>query len=92
MHNGYFKTLKQVVHFYNTRDLKPVCPSDDGDYDVYQALAEDCWPAPEVSENVVGAPLMGNLGLTGEEEDALVAFMEAMSDGYATPDVEENAD
>jgi cytochrome c peroxidase len=24
-HNGYFKTLKEIVHFYNTRDVKPVC-------------------------------------------------------------------
>jgi cytochrome c peroxidase len=23
MHNGYFKTLKDVVHFYNTRDVEP---------------------------------------------------------------------
>ena len=26
MHNGYFKTLKGVVNFYNTRDVKPACP------------------------------------------------------------------
>ena len=25
MHNGYFKTLKGLVHFYNTRDTKPAC-------------------------------------------------------------------
>ena len=25
-HNGYFKSLKGIVNFYNTRDVKPVCP------------------------------------------------------------------
>ena len=24
-HNGYFKSLKAIVHFYNTRDAKPAC-------------------------------------------------------------------
>jgi cytochrome c peroxidase len=24
-HNGYFKSLKGIVHFYNTRDAKPAC-------------------------------------------------------------------
>jgi cytochrome c peroxidase len=78
MHNGYFKSLKQVVNFYNTRDTKPVC---DGDYDVYQAMDEGCWPAPEVAENV-NTDELGDLGLTDEEEDALVVWMQAMSDGY----------
>ena len=45
-HNGYFKSLEGIVHFYNTRDVLPTCT---GDYTEAQALAEDCWPAPEVS-------------------------------------------
>jgi cytochrome c peroxidase len=83
MHNGYFKTLKQVVHFYNTRDVKPRC-EDLGivDATVDDAMANDCWPKPEVEANVVGMPLMGNLELTDQEEDDLVALMKAMSDGY----------
>lgn len=82
MHNGYFKTLKQVVHFYNTRDAKARCESL-GIYDatVDVAMANDCWPAPEVEANLEVAR-MGNLGMTEAEEDALVVWMEAMSDGY----------
>jgi cytochrome c peroxidase len=82
MHNGYFKTLKQVVHFYNTRDVKDRC-EDLGIYDatVDVAIANNCWPAPEVEANL-NTTLLGNLGLTEEEEDALVALMQAMSDGY----------
>ena len=43
-HNGYFKTLEGIVHFYNTRDIKPTCP---GAYTEVQARAANCWPAPE---------------------------------------------
>jgi cytochrome c peroxidase len=77
-HNGYFKTLEGIVHFYNTRDVKPVCP---GPYTEAEALAADCWPAPEVAANVNTAEL-GDLGLTPDEEAAIVAFLKALSDGY----------
>ena len=86
MHNGYFKSLKSVVHFHNTRDVKSSCESF-GIYDATEAvaLANDCWPYPEVAENV-NTDQLGNLGLTDEEEDALVAFMLTMSDGYLEMD------
>jgi cytochrome c peroxidase len=60
MHNGYFKSLKDVVHFYNTRDVAG-------------------WPPPEVAANV-NKTEMGNLGLTGAEEDAIVEFMKTLTD------------
>jgi cytochrome c peroxidase len=41
-HNGYFKTLEGIVHFYNTWDVKSECP---GPYTEAEALAADCWPA-----------------------------------------------
>ncbi|MDH4031811.1 MAG: cytochrome C, partial [Chromatiales bacterium] len=77
-HNGYFKSLEGIVHFYNTRDVKPECP---GRYTEAQALAEDCWPPPEVAENV-NTDELGDLGLTPEEEAAIVAFLKTLSDGY----------
>jgi len=76
-HNGYFKSLWGIVHFYNTRDVLPVCA---GDYTEAQALAANCWPAPEVPANVNTAEL-GDLGLTLAEEQALVAFLTTLSDG-----------
>jgi len=79
MHNGYFKSLETVVHFYNTRDVKPVCP--DPFTREADALAQDCWPEPEVSDNLNTTEL-GDLGLTAEEESALVAFLKTLSDGY----------
>jgi cytochrome c peroxidase len=78
-HNGYFKSLKGIVHFYNTRDVKPPCA--DPFTSEADALAQGCWPAPEVAANVNTAEL-GNLGLTPGEEDAIVAFMQTLSDGY----------
>ncbi len=89
-HNGYFKTLKQIVHFYNTRDAKPVCIDDAATAideslftPVEEAIAKGCWPEAEVLANVNDSEL-GDLHLTDEQEDAIVAFMETLSDGYVT--------
>jgi cytochrome c peroxidase len=75
-HNGYFKSLKAIVHFYNTRDTLPTCSNS------AQTPGLDCWPAPEYAPTVNHDEL-GNLGLTEEEEDAVVAFLKTLSDGYA---------
>lgn len=64
LHNGVFKSLKEVVHFYNTRDIK-----------------DANWPNAEVNANI-NKDELGNLGLTEVEENAIVAFMETLSDGY----------
>jgi cytochrome c peroxidase len=69
MHNGVFNTLADVVHFYNTRDV----PAEG-------------WPPPEVPQNVnreilEGVPL-GDLQLDQEAEDAIVAFLHTLSDGF----------
>ena len=75
-HNGYFKTLEEIVHFYNTRDVLPCC-DDIADPDP----GVNCWPAPEVPENI-NTDELGDLGLTAEEEAAIVAFLRTLSDGY----------
>jgi len=62
MHNGIFKTMRQVVSFYNTRDIRP-------------------WPLPEIPDNVNHNKL-GNLGLTEQEIDDIVAFLFTLTDGY----------
>ena len=78
-HNGYFKSLKGIVHFYNTRDVKPVCP--DPFTSEADALAQNCWPEPEFEDSVNDDEL-GDLKLTGEQEDAIVEFLKTLSDGY----------
>ena len=84
-HNGYFKSLEGIVHFYNTRDVKPSCESL-GLPDATEAVAlnNDCWPEPEVAENV-NTDELGDLGLTADEEAAIVAFLKALSDGWESP-------
>ena len=77
-HNGYFKSLEGIVHFYNTRDVLAACP---GAYTETQALAANCWPAPEVAANVNNDEL-GDLGLSPSEEAAIVAYLGTLSDGY----------
>lgn len=67
-HNGVFDTLHEVVQFNNTRDVAD-------------------WPPPEVPENVHRhMPPMpgtfGQLGLTDQEVDDIVAFLETLTDGY----------
>ena len=82
MHNGYFKTLKGLVHFYNTRDIKPPCKNPHTTE--ADAIAQQCWPAAEVTDNVNKEEL-GDLKLTADEEAAIVAFMKTLSDGYVPP-------
>ena len=76
-HNGYFKSLKEIVHFYNTRDKLPSCQQGSPGEKL------TCWPPPEVPQNV--DTTIGNLGLTNLEEDQLVAFLKTLTDGYREP-------
>lgn len=76
-HNGYFKSLEAIVHFYNTRDVLPACAGD------APRPGVDCWPQPEVGATVNRAQL-GRLRLSPEEEAAIVAFLRTLSDGYVT--------
>lgn len=82
-HNGYFKSLKSIVHFYNTRDTKPTCP--DPFTTEKDALRLGCWPIAEVEDNV-NTDELGDLGLTSNQEDAIVAFLRTLSDGYKLED------
>jgi cytochrome c peroxidase len=81
-HNGYIKSLKQLVHFYNTRDVYPF-PVESGECPAGTVEKVTCWPTPEVVQNV--DMTTGSLGLTDTEEDQIVAFLQTLSDGYTTP-------
>jgi cytochrome c peroxidase len=78
-HNGYAKSLKQLVHFYNTRDVFAFnvtsghCPPGTTE-------KVDCWPMPEVRNNI--DMTVGNLALTDMEENQIVAFLQTLTDGF----------
>jgi cytochrome c peroxidase len=84
-HNGYFKSLRALVHFYNTRDTlnggmhKPA--GEPGEGITY-------WPFPEVNANV--DQTIGNLGLTDAEENQIVLFLQTLSDGVSVPSLQFN--
>jgi len=78
-HNGYFKDLKQIVHFYNTRDTLGICWGAIGEIE-----GETCWPPPEITLNV-NSDELGDLKLTDSEEDAIVAFLKTLTDGHVDP-------
>ena len=73
-HNGVFKSLDAIVHFYNTRDVLPGCRQVEA-----PVVGENCWPGPEVARNV-NTEELGDLGLSPEEERDLVVFLGALSD------------
>ncbi len=75
-HNGYFKSLHEIVHFYNTRDVLGACEETDN-----PQPGVNCWPEAEVDEHVNDSEL-GDLGLSPEEEATIVAFLKTLSDGY----------
>jgi cytochrome c peroxidase len=69
MHNGAFKSLEEVVHFYNTRDVPGAgWAPPEVDRNVNRDIFE-------------GVPL-GDFELDAEDEAAIVAFLKTLTDGY----------
>jgi cytochrome c peroxidase len=83
-HNGYAKSLKQLVHFYNTRDVFPFNVTS-GNCPPGTTEKVDCWPNPEVPNPAVIDMTVGMLGLTDREEDLIVIFLQTLTDGFTTP-------
>jgi cytochrome c peroxidase len=78
-HNGFFATLEDIVHFYNTRDSLADCATHPA-----PVVGVNCWPAPEVALNV-NVDELGDLHLTEQQEADLVAFLKTLTDGYGEP-------
>jgi cytochrome c peroxidase len=83
-HNGMFRTLKQVLDFYVSRDISPqkwYPRSSDGKVNKFDDL-----PAPyrkNINTDPPFAPLPGNKPrLTSSEINDIIAFLNTLSDGY----------
>ena len=83
-HNGYIKSLKQLVHFYNTRDLLGF-PVTSGHCPPGTTEKVDCWPLPEVNNPNTIDMTTGNLALTDQQENQIVAFLQTLTDGFTRP-------
>jgi cytochrome c peroxidase len=67
MHNGALKSLEDVVHFYNTRDVASEnWPPPEVPYNLNQELFE--------------GHRIGNFQLSAEAEAAIVAFLKTLTD------------
>lgn len=92
-HNGWFKSVESIVHFYNTAftdgataaefGIKRCPPDIETEKD---ALANNCWPAPAYGLDDGGPSaipfLVGDLGLTIEDEAAIVAYLNTLADEH----------
>ena len=106
MHNGVFKSLEEVVHFYNKRNIAVNLQGASVAFDLRDrapgGVYPVCLPPPEVLDNVqnvaglspanAGGEVatngqVGNLGLSADDEAAVVAFLETLTDGYRDPTV-----
>jgi cytochrome c peroxidase len=79
-HNGYITSLKQLVHFYNTRDVYAFAV-ESGHCPAGTIEKVTCWPMPEDSNNL--NMTIGHLGLSDQEENQIVAFLHTLVDGYS---------
>ena len=75
-HNGVFTSLEQITHFYNTRDVLGTV-----DNNQQPNFGVTGWPKPEIAKNV-NTDELGDLGLTDDEEKAIVAFLKTLTDDY----------
>ena len=88
-HNGYFKSLESIVHFYNTADVDGEtaarfgivrCPSEKKMTEA-EAKRANCWPEPETKGDRLAIPaVVGDLHLNSCDESAIVAYLKTLSD------------
>lgn len=76
MHNGSFKHLKDVIHFFNTRDTLK-----EAGHVASFGFASWQWPAPETRENEVTGTI-GDLGLSRRDESDIENFLKTLTDNH----------
>jgi cytochrome c peroxidase len=77
MHNGVFKSLEEVVHFYNKRNIATNAAGDEVSFVLYQGAPPGftaIFPPPEVMDNVQNL-----YGLTPDQAANAVSILPAMS-------------
>jgi cytochrome c peroxidase len=79
MHNGIFRTLEEVIHFYNTRSV----PGEGWNTKTNTAAKGEGWRpwgTPEYAATMADNDEVGKLGLSARQEKAIVAFLRTLND------------
>lgn len=84
-HNGVFRSLKQVMNFYNFRDVDPTKIYPRGPHGTVLKF-DDLPAAYHGNIDIVDPPFNRHSGdipvLTDQEEDDIIAFLNSLTDGY----------
>jgi cytochrome c peroxidase len=85
MHNGFFKSLRDLVEFYVTRDTNPErwYPTTDGVASKFNDLPEEFQGNVNTSEVPYDRSVGEEPHLSSCEIDQVVAFLNTLSDGYS---------
>ncbi|QAU45390.1 cytochrome-c peroxidase [Bradyrhizobium guangzhouense] len=84
-HNGVFKTLEQVLDFYNFRDTNPekVFPrAADGTARKFDDLPEKYHANVDVTDPPFDRHLGDKPAMTEQDEADIIAFLKTLTDGY----------
>ncbi|WP_139556451.1 cytochrome-c peroxidase [Methylotetracoccus oryzae] len=92
-HNGWFKSLESIVHFYNTGfipDGDAYASSTAAAFHITRCSSDkitekeakrlNCWPKPENPGTTALGAVIGDLKLNSCDEKAIVAYMKTLSD------------
>lgn len=77
-HNGFFANLGYMIDFLNTRDVGSTVVGGTCSRSSTSPETRCAWPAPEVPATMSRA--VGNLHLSQQDEDDLVAFLTTLND------------
>jgi cytochrome c peroxidase len=84
-HNGLYHTLKQVMDFYDFRDTDPgkiYPPGSDGAIEKFNDLPAPYWANVDVTDPPFNRKAGDAPAMTDQEEDDIIAFLNALTDGY----------
>ena len=85
-HNGVFRTLRQVLDFYDFRDIDPqrIYPRRaDGTVQKFDDLPPSYFVNVDVTDPPFNRKAGDQAAMTSQDEDDIVAFLNTLTDGYA---------
>jgi cytochrome c peroxidase len=83
-HNGVYHSLKQVLDFYNFRDVQPgkIYPTVDGQVQKYDDLPLQYRANVDVTDPPLNRKLGEKPAMTAQDMRDIIAFLHTLNDGY----------